>query len=178
MTRTRPITFLATAAVIPLAALSIAACGDGGVATASPPKTSSGASATVSVAKSSLGSILVDSTGRTLYLFKADVGAKSACSGACATAWPPLLVTAKPTAGGGLTASKLGTITRSDGTQQVTFNGHPLYRFITDTKPGQTTGQGVTAFGAAWFALTPSGNQASTPASSSGSGGGSSSPSY
>ena len=86
------------------------------------------------------------------------------------------MVTAKATAGGGLTASKLGTITRSDGAQQVTYNGHPLYTFIKDTKPGETTGQGVTAFGAAWFALTPSGNQAATPASSSGSGGGSGSP--
>jgi predicted lipoprotein with Yx(FWY)xxD motif len=170
MTRSRPITFLASAAVIPLAAMAVAACGGGG-ATASPPKTSTGASATVGVANSSLGSILVGSTGRTLYLFKADVGTKSACAGACATAWPPLLATGKPTAGSGLTASKLGTITRSGGKQQVTYNGHPLYRFIKDQKPGQTTGQGVTAFGAAWFALTPSGSQASAPVSSSGGGG-------
>jgi predicted lipoprotein with Yx(FWY)xxD motif len=171
MTRSRPITFLASAAVIPLVALSIAACGGGGAATAATPKTSTGSSATVGVANSSLGSILVNTTGRTLYLFKADVGTKSACTGACATAWPPLLATGKPTAGTGLTASKLGTITRSGGKQQVTYNGHPLYRFIKDQNPGQTTGQGVTAFGAAWFALTPSGNQASAPASSSGGGG-------
>src|SRR3979411_1466240 len=98
MTRSRPITFLATAAVIPLIALAVAACG-GGAATAATPKTSSGASATVGVANSGLGSILVDSTGRTLYLFKADVGANSACTGACATAWPPLLAKGKPTAG-------------------------------------------------------------------------------
>jgi predicted lipoprotein with Yx(FWY)xxD motif len=171
MTRRRPITFLAGAAVIPLVALAVAACGGGGAATASPPKTSSGTSATVGAAKSSLGSILVDSTGRTLYLFKADVGAKSACTGACAKAWPPLLATGTPSAGTGLTASKIGTITRSGGQQQVTYNGHPLYMFSGDQKPGQTNGQGVTAFGAAWFALTPSGNQASAPASSSGGGG-------
>jgi predicted lipoprotein with Yx(FWY)xxD motif len=172
MTRRRPLTFLASAAVIPLIALAVAACGGGGAATAaSPAKTSTGAPATVGVANSSLGSILVNSSGRTLYLFKADVGAKSACSGACAAAWPPLLATGKPTAGSGLTASKLGTITRSDGTQQVTYNGHPLYLFVNDTKAGQTNGQGVTAFGAAWFALTPSGTQASAPASSSGGGG-------
>ena len=170
MTRTRPITFLARAAVLPLVALAVAACGGGGAATASPPKTSSGASATLGVANSSLGSILVNSNRRTLYLFKADVGAKSACTGACATAWPPLLATGTPTAATGLTASKLGTTTRSDGTQQVTYNGHPLYLFVKDTKAGQTNGQGVTAFGAAWFALTPSGNQASAPASSSGGG--------
>lgn len=179
MTRNRPITFLASAAVIPLVALAVAACGGGSsAATAATPKTSSGASATVGVANSSLGSILVNSTGRTLYLFKADVGAKSACTGACATAWPPQLVTGKPTAGTGLTASKLGTITRSNGSKQITYNGHPLYRFIQDKTPGQTTGQGVTAFGAAWFALTPSGNQASASASSSGGGGGSASAGY
>ena len=170
MTRSRPITFLASAAVIPLTALAVAACGGGGAATASPPKTSTGPSATLGVASSSLGSILVNSTGRTLYLFKADVGAKSACTGACATAWPPLLATGKPTAGTGLTASKLATITRSDGTQQVTYNGHPVYLFIKDKKPGQTTGQGVTAFDAAWYALTPAGNQISTQPTTSGRG--------
>jgi predicted lipoprotein with Yx(FWY)xxD motif len=181
MTRRQPISFLAGAALILLAALTVAACGSSsGAATATPApsKTTSSAPATVGVANSSLGSILVNSQGRTLYLFKADTSAKSACTGACATAWPPVLATGTPTAGTGLTASKLGTITRSDGTQQVTYNGHPLYTFIQDTKPGQTTGQGVTAFGAAWFALTPSGNQAATPASSSASGGASGSPSY
>jgi predicted lipoprotein with Yx(FWY)xxD motif len=174
MTRSKPISFIASAAVLPLVALAVAACGGGGGATAATtPKTSSGASATVGVANTGLGSILVNSTGRTLYLFKADSGTKSACTGACATAWPPLLATGKPTSGSGLTASKIGTITRSGGKQQVTYNGHPLYLFIKDQKPGQTNGQGVTAFGAAWFALTPSGNQASAPASSSGGGGGS-----
>jgi len=170
MRRSRPIAFLASAAVIPLTALAVAACGGGGAATASPPKTSTGASATVGVANSSLGSILVNSAGRTLYLFKADSGTKSACTGACATAWPPLLATGTSTAGTGLTASKLGTTTRSDGTQQVTYNGHPVYLFIKDKKPGQTTGQGVTAFGAAWYALTPAGNQISTQPTTSGGG--------
>jgi predicted lipoprotein with Yx(FWY)xxD motif len=174
MRRRRPITFLATAAVIPLTALAVAACGgSGGAATASPAPSTTQQTATVRVADSSLGSILVGSNGRTLYLFKADIGTKTACTGACATAWPPLRATGKPTAGTGLTASKLGTTTRSDGTQQVTYNGHPLYLFVKDQKPGQTTGQGVTAFGAAWFALTPLGNQASGPAPSSGNGSGS-----
>ena len=171
MTRSRPITFLAGAVVIPLTALAVAACGGGGAATAAIPKTSTGASASVGVAKTGLGSILVNSGGRTLYLFRADTGMNSACSGACATAWPPLLASGKPTAGSGLTASKLETITRSGGGRQVTYNGHPLYLFIRDKKPGDVNGQGVTAFGAAWFALTPSGNQASTPAPSSARGG-------
>jgi predicted lipoprotein with Yx(FWY)xxD motif len=162
MTRSRPLTFLASAAVIPLTALAVAACGGGGAATAATPKTSTGAAATVGVAHSNLGSILVNSAGRTLYLFKADVGTKSACTGACATAWPPLLAHGKATAGTGLTASKLGTTTRSGGTHQVTYNGHPLYLFIKDKKPGQTTGQGLTAFGAAWFAVSPVGKQISS----------------
>ena len=177
MTRSRPINFLASAAVIPLVALTVAACGGGGsAATAAAPPAKSTTTATttttttttpakavtVRVAKSSLGSILVDSTARTLYLFKADVGSKSACAGACATAWPPLLATGKPTAGKGLTASKLGTTTRSGGTRQVTYDGHPLYLYVGDTKPGDVTGQGLTAFGAAWFAVSPAGNQISS----------------
>ncbi len=168
--RPRPITFLVSAAVIPLAALAIAACGGGGsAATAATPKSASGASATVGVANSSLGSILVNSTGRTLDLFKADSGTSSACAGACATAWPPLLAAGKPTAGTGLTTSKIGTITRSGGNEQVTYNGHPLYLYVGDKKPGDVTGQGVTAFGAAWFTLSPTGNQISaTPPSSGG----------
>ena len=167
MTRSRPLTFLASAAIIPLVALAVAACGGGGAATAATANASHGASATVDVANSSLGSILVNSAGRTLYLFKADVGGKSACTGMCAAAWPPLLTTGKPTAGAGLTASKLGTIVRSGGSRQVTYNGHPLYRFIMDQKPGQTNGQGSTAFGAAWLALSPAGNEISTTPSSS-----------
>jgi predicted lipoprotein with Yx(FWY)xxD motif len=171
MTRTRPITFLASAAAIPLTALAVAACGgSGGAATAAAPKTSSGASATIGVANTSLGSILVNSAGRTLYLFKADSGSMSACTGACASAWPPLLATGTPTAGTGLTASKLATITRSGGSQQVTYNGHPVYLYIGDKKAGEVNGQGVTAFGAAWFALTPAGNQISTQPTTSGGG--------
>ena len=171
-TTSRLITFLAGAAVIPLVALTVAACGGGGsAATAATPKVSSGASAAVGVSKTSLGSILVDSNGRTLYLFKADVGMQSACTDACATKWPPLLATGKPTTGAGLTTSRLATITRSDGARQITYNGHPLYLFVKDQKPGDVKGQGVIAFGAAWFALSPSGNQISATAPSSTSGG-------
>jgi predicted lipoprotein with Yx(FWY)xxD motif len=169
MTSRRPLTFLASASVVPLAALAVAGCGGGSAATAAAPKTSSGTSATVGVANTSLGSVLVNSSGRTLYLFKADSGSTSACTGACAAAWPPLLAKGKPTAGTGLTASKLGTITRSGGTNQVTYSGHPLYLFVKDHKPGDVTGQGVTAFGAAWFALNSAGTQvtAQPPATTS-----------
>src|SRR3979411_3264106 len=149
MTRSSPITFLASAAVIPLAALGLAACGGGGAATASPSpapsKTAPAKGATARAANSRLGRILVASTGRTLYLFKADAGTTSACSGACATAWPPLLTAGTPAFRGGAMAALVGTTKRSDGAQQVTYNGHPLYLFIKDQKPGDVTGQGVTA---------------------------------
>ena len=171
MRRSSRIASLAGAALIPLSALAVAACG-GGAATASRPaststpaaKTSHDASATVGVASSGLGSILVDSRGRSLYLWRADTGPKSTCSGACATAWPPLLTTGAPTAGRGAKASLLGTTKRSDGAQQVTYNRHPLYLFAGDTASGQTTGQGSNGFGAPWYVLSPGGRQITTGA--------------
>jgi predicted lipoprotein with Yx(FWY)xxD motif len=160
-----------------LAALAVAACSSSKAnpSTTPPstgaPSTASGAPATVSVAKSGLGNILVNSQGFTLYLFQADSGTTSACFGACATAWPPLRATGQPTAGSGVTASLLGTTPRNDGNPQVTYNGHPLYLYVGDKKAGDTTGQGVTAFGGGWFALTPTGAQVtSAPSSSGGSG--------
>ena len=180
MTRSKPITFFASAAVVPLAAVAVAACGGGGGAasaatatSSSTPKTTHTQTAKVRVADSRLGKILVDSQGRTLYLFKADSGARSACSGACATAWPPLRSGGKPAVGSGARASLVGTSPRSDGAAQVTYNGHPLYLFVKDHKPGDINGQGVTAFGAAWFVVSPAGTQISNPGS--GGGGGSSS---
>jgi predicted lipoprotein with Yx(FWY)xxD motif len=174
MTRSKPITFLAGAAVIPLTALAVG-CGGSGNSTAAttPPKTASGQAATVGVANSSLGNVLVDSQGHTLYLFKKDTGTKSTCTGACAAAWPPLRASGKPTVGTGANASLVGTTKRSDGKPQVTYNGHPVYTFTQDTKAGETNGQGVTAFGASWFALSSAGNQVSgQPSSSTGGGGG------
>ena len=170
MTRTRPIAFLSSAAVVPLMALAVAACGGSGgsaATAATPPKTTHATSATVSLANTGLGSILVDSPGRTLYLFEADSGTKSACSGACAAAWPPLLAHGKPTVGSGLNASLIGTAKRSNGAVQVTYNGHPLYLFVKDTAAGQTTGQGLTAFGAPWYALSAAGDANTTQPSSS-----------
>jgi predicted lipoprotein with Yx(FWY)xxD motif len=174
MTRSRSITFLAAAAAIPLAALAVAGCGGGGggeaTASPTPPKTASGAPATVGLATTGLGKILVDSSGRTIYLFKKDSGTRSACSGACASAWPPVRANGKPTVGPGANASLVGTTARSDGTPQLTYNGHPLYLYQGDEKPGETAGQGSTAFGAAWYALSPAGNQVTGQASSSGGG--------
>jgi predicted lipoprotein with Yx(FWY)xxD motif len=170
-------TLLAGVAAIPLVALAAAGCGGSSSSSSgsaskpvATPVTTSGAPATLGVATTGLGKILVDSQGRTLYLFKKDAGTKSACTGACASAWPPLRANGKSTVGSGANASLLGTAARTDGAAQVTYSGHPLYTYALDTKPGQTNGQGVSAFGASWFALSSAGNQASGHASQSGGG--------
>jgi predicted lipoprotein with Yx(FWY)xxD motif len=106
-----------------------------------------------------IGTFLVDGSGRTLYLFQKDKTPKSKCSDDCATAWPPLLTSGKPKVSGGVRKSLLGTSKRSDGTTQVTYNGHPLYTFSQDQKAGDTKGQGVSAFGAKWYAVTSAGKR-------------------
>jgi predicted lipoprotein with Yx(FWY)xxD motif len=113
----------------------------------------------VDVAKSRLGRILVDSKGITLYDFPPDKGTTSVCYGACAALWPPLLTHGKPVAGPGARASLLGTTKRKDGKLQVTYGGHPLYYFVTDRKPGQTTGQGIEQFGGPWWVISPAGKE-------------------
>jgi predicted lipoprotein with Yx(FWY)xxD motif len=162
------------AGALPLLAAVAAGCGGGSAtASSSPPTTAGGQPATLGVSETGIGQVLVNSQGRTLYLFKADQGTKSACTGACAGAWPPLIVKGKPASGTGINASLVGTATRPEGTTQVTYNGHPLYLFAQDRKAGETNGQGVSAFGAAWFALNSSGNQVSAkPSSGSSTGGG------
>jgi predicted lipoprotein with Yx(FWY)xxD motif len=173
MTRGRIVSILARAAVVPLAALALAGCGGDANGSAASPTTASGRPATVGVANdSSLGKILVDSRGRTLYLFQKDDGTKSACYGACASNWPPLRANGKPTIGDGANASLVATTARSDGKPQVTYGGHPLYLFQGDQKVGDTNGQGVTAFGGGWFTLSPAGTQISAKPSSSGGGNG------
>jgi predicted lipoprotein with Yx(FWY)xxD motif len=101
--------------------------------------------------------ILVDGNGRTLYLFENDQPNQSACAGACAAAWPVDQTTGMPKAGRGVVGSLLGTIKRADGSTQVTYNQHPLYAFQGDHAAGQHNGQGVDAFGAKWYMVTPAG---------------------
>jgi len=152
------------AAIIAATATAVAAfaagCGSSDTTNSSPPSSSSASATGGSVAlrahSSPLGKILVDGSGRTLYLFKADSGTTSNCYGACAQAWPPDTTTGRPSAQG-LNAGMVGTTPRKDNTTQVTYNGHPLYRFTEDAKPGDTTGQGSTAFGGAWYVVSPSG---------------------
>lgn len=182
--RSRPLVAVAPAAAL---AVGLAACG--GTSTAgssgtppiapgssgstsapdnpySPPVAASsggsgtGVAATVAVANNpKLGKILVDAGGRTLYLFKKDSKGTSACSGSCAQVWPPLSTNGSPQAGPGASAALIGTTRRADGKTEVTYDGHPLYTYQGDSKPGDTTGENVDQFGAEWYVLSPQGDE-------------------
>src|SRR6202011_686853 len=115
---------------------------------------------------SSGGTFLIDGSGRAVYLWAKDTGGTSACTGACAGAWPPVTATATVTASGSAKASDLGSITRTDGTKQVTYNGHPLYYFAGDSGPGTATGQGSDNFGAKWWLVAPTGSDVTGSVSS------------
>lgn len=130
-----------------------------GLAIASASSSSTTAAAKVGTANSSLGRILVDRHGRTLYLFAKDKHGKSACYGLCAGYWPALTTKGKPRAITGARKALLGTTRRKDGHLQVTYRGHPLYRFSGDTAAGATSGEGLTDFGGAWWAVSPSGSK-------------------
>ena len=160
-TASRRISLAVIATALVALAVVVAGCGGGsgygGSASARPPASGSGAS--VKLASTKLGKVLVDAKGRTLYLFEADKGPMSTCDGACATVWPPLEAAGKPTAGAGLDAAKVGTTKRADGGSEVTYNGHPLYTFEGDSAPGQTSGQELDDFGAEWYALSAAGDK-------------------
>jgi predicted lipoprotein with Yx(FWY)xxD motif len=115
---------------------------------------------------SSLGTILAGDKNLTVYLFEADKGSTSTCNGQCAVAWPPVLTTGNATAAGSAKSSKLGTTKRSDGKMQVTYAGHPLYYFVQDKDAGDAYGQGVKAFGAEWYVMSPSGTKVEKKSSS------------
>ncbi len=171
-------TLIAIAALALIGVLAMAGCGGGDSSSSSAggaygsgeestaksePSGSSGggAAAVVSVASApKLGRILVDSKGLTLYDFHKDKGTTSACYGACASVWPPLTTEGAPQAGEGAMASELGTTKRKDGTVQVTYAGHPLYTYTADTKPGEANGNDFSSYGAEWYALLPSGEEA------------------
>jgi predicted lipoprotein with Yx(FWY)xxD motif len=149
---------LASPAVI---AMTLAGCGGASKTNQSTPAatTPNVRATTVDVRKTALGTILVNSTGRTLYLFEKDKGKTSSCSGACASTWPPVTTKATPKPGTGVSAAMLGTTKRSDGTTEVTYNGHPLYTYAGDAAPGDTTGEGLNQFGAEWYVLSPHGDK-------------------
>ena len=158
-------------------ALTVSACASSGSSSSSVANTpaaggnssSAAAAGGNTVSERAIGSqqVLVDSQGMTLYWFAPDTSTKSNCSGSCATYWPP--VKGPVTAGSGVTGT-LGTITRSDGTMQATYMGHPLYTYIGDKSPGQAKGNGLNISGGLWYEMTVSG---STPAPAAGAGGGS-----
>ena len=174
MTRTTyAFALLATAA-----ALAIAGCGSsgggtssggaygggGGTSSTTAEKAPAGAEsgvAVLTVARApQAGPVLVDAEGFTVYDFHKDKGITSSCYGSCAKVWPPVLTEGAPTAGEGAMSSKLGTTKRSDGTVQATYAGHPLYTYAADKKPGEANGNDFSSFGAQWYALKGSGEEA------------------
>jgi len=136
--------------------LLLAACSALVAAAAAP---ASPTHAKVLLRSTSLGRVLVDARGHTLYLFGADRSRKSTCYGACATTWPPFLTSAAPLAGAGVKQGLLATTKRRDGRLQVLYAGHPLYVFSGDTRAGQTKGQGIKHFGGTWSTLNASGRK-------------------
>jgi predicted lipoprotein with Yx(FWY)xxD motif len=159
------------------AAIGLAACSSAGAASPSsspaggapaygntapsPSKAATASSTALAVRSTSLGKILTDGRGFTVYDFEADKGTKSACSGACATAWPPVPATgaAAPKVGTDVKESLVGQTTGTNGTKQLTYDGRPLYYYAGDTAPGSTTGQASRSFGAPWYVLTASGQE-------------------
>ena len=160
-------TILVSAMIAATIALLAAGCGggnsssgsSGGPASTSGSATTAASGATVAVESSKLGKILVDDQGRTLYLFEKDKSPTSTCSGGCAAAWPPDTTSGTPKAGSGAIAADLTTSARADGSMQVVYHGHPLYRYSGDVKAGDTKGEGLDQFGAEWYVLSPTGNK-------------------
>lgn len=157
-----------TAGALALSLLAASCGGSSGDSTAAGPYGSGGqpastmpaaGAATVGTTDSQLGRILSDARDRTLYLFEKDTAGRSACAGACATAWPPLLTDGEVVAESGVDQSLLGTTRRDDGTTQVTYAGHPLYLFVQDAEAGETNGQGSQSFGAGWYVVSPAGEE-------------------
>lgn len=142
---------LATGVAAALGCLAAAGCG-GAI------PGSQGGHATVTSSRSSLGRVLVDESGQTLYLFEKDEPSESYCTGACAGVWPPVETDGSLTAGPGVARSRLGTIVRDDGERQVTYAGHPLYYYAGDAStPGKTAGEGLDQFGSEWYLVSPAG---------------------
>jgi predicted lipoprotein with Yx(FWY)xxD motif len=168
-------------------ALALSACASSSSSSSSTPATTAPAAGASSAPASSAGgstvnmttingtAVLTNSSGKTLYWFAPDTPTTSKCSGSCATYWPP--VTGPVTAGSGVTGT-LSTITRSDGTKQATYDGHPLYTYVGDTAAGQATGNGLNLSGGLWYEMTVSGAKpavgtaSSTSSASTGGGGG------
>jgi predicted lipoprotein with Yx(FWY)xxD motif len=158
---------------VPVAAgLLAAACGSaaGSTAAGTPANSASTTATVIESHAGSAGSFLTNGSGRAVYLWAADSMNKSTCSGACAGAWPPVTTKGNVTAADGAKTTDLGTITRSDGSKQVTYDGHPLYYFAGDSGPGQTNGQGSDSFGAKWWLVAPAGTKITVADAAAGAG--------
>jgi predicted lipoprotein with Yx(FWY)xxD motif len=140
---------LAAIAVLGIVTIAFAASGAGPATAAR--------SVRVQVRSGSLGRYLVDGRGRSLYLFERDRHGRSACYGACASVWPPLMASGRVTHGAGVNGYKLGSVARRGGGREVTYAGHPLYYYAGDSRPGQLSGEGLNQFGAPWDIVSPSG---------------------
>ncbi|TAM84311.1 MAG: hypothetical protein EPN43_12700 [Jatrophihabitans sp.] len=144
--------------------MAVAACsssggsGTGSGTTGAAAGAGSGSGTAIGTHHGADGTYLTGASGKTVYLWAADMSTKSTCTGPCAAAWPPVTTNGAPRAAAGVTASALGTTTRSDGSVQVTYDGHPLYYYAGDSGSGETTGQGSNQFGAKWWLVAPSGS--------------------
>src|SRR3954471_11395191 len=174
--------------LLPLAApvlvAALAGCGGSGsaygnnatAASPPPPATAAAHGRALTLRSTSLGRVIVDANGRTLYAFGHDLKNKSRCSGACASNWPPALSKSKPKVGAGIKQAKLRVIKRSDGGRQLSYAGHPLYRYAGDSKAGDVNGQGLNFFGGVWNVMSGGGkvvthappSQSTTPSSGGG----------
>ena len=150
--------------IVVIAAAALAGCGssastakDDPAPPASPATTASAKGPKLKVTGSDYGRILASGRNRALYLFTADEGKSSNCSGDCATAWPPYIVKSKPMAGPGVKAGRIGTTRRSDGKLQATYAGHPVYFYEGDNQPGEVLCQGVNEFGGGWYVIRSNG---------------------
>jgi predicted lipoprotein with Yx(FWY)xxD motif len=169
MFRVRPSRRVFATALAATALVGLGACGGSGSTSSSrygsgsASSTTAMSTASVRTHQTSLGMVLANSAGRTLYVFMKDSAGKSNCTGACTQTWPPVAGEPQPNAGPGADATKLGTITRDDGTKQTTYAGSPVYSYVKDMQPGDTFGQGV---GGVWFAAGVDGKPVSTAAAS------------
>ena len=160
-----------------IVAFSIAVAGCGSSSKTSTPTTSSSSSTTsattsspasgavkIGTEQSKYGTIL-EANNKTLYALSSDTATTSSCSSTCAKVWPPLTVTAVPSFGPGVSQARFSHLSRSDGSQQLSYGGHPLYWFVHDTAPGQTSGEGIHAFGGVWDVVSVAGQPVTAPSS-------------
>ena len=168
---------LALIAALLTLVFAVAACGDDGSSSAATTPTAAQEEGTTSqgattsrrrgkaikVMSSRYGRMLFDGRGRAIYLFTKERGSRSRCYGQCAVAWPPVFTSGRPRARGGVDQGLLGTTRRRDGRRQVTYNGHPLYYYISDVRAGQVTCQNVVEFGGTWLVVDPSGDAITAP---------------